>query len=425
MNILLLGHGGREHALAASLIQSPLCTTLFCAPGNPGTAIHGVTAHLSLNDFEAIVTFCTERKVDLVVVGPEEPLVNGLTDYLESSPWEGMILGPHAAGARLEGSKDFSKQFMKRMGIPTAGYETFTGENYEQGVAYLRAHPLPVVLKADGLAAGKGVVVAQTTGEALEAFEQMIQHAQFGEASRRVVVEEFMEGIEISVFALTDGLNYKIIGHAKDYKQAGEGNTGPNTGGMGCVTPVPFADEPFMKVVERTIIAPTVGGLNQENIPYRGILFFGIMNTVAGPKVVEYNCRFGDPETEVILPRLKTDLLDLFIATCKGRLDSFPEVEYEEGAFVTTVAVSGGYPGPYQTGKPIDLSGITFPDFEYRLFQAGTIQEQGILYTSGGRVITVTCQAETIKEAAARSRKIVSQIQFEGKYFRSDIGFEF
>lgn len=425
MNILLLGSGGREHALAHKLVQSPLCTALFCAPGNPGTARHGVSVQLPLDDFERIEQFCIQEQIKLVVIGPEEPLVKGLADHLENSPWDGCVFGPHAAGARLEGSKAFSKAFMQRMGIPTAAYREFTADEYNEGVAYLRNHALPIVLKADGLAAGKGVVIAQTTEEALETFEAMLLQAKFGEASSRVVVEAFMEGIEISVFALTDGLHYRIIGHAKDYKRVGNGETGPNTGGMGCVTPVPFATETFMQRVEKEIVAPTVSGLNQENIPYRGVLFFGLMNTAEGPKVVEYNCRFGDPETEVILPRLKTDLAALMLSTCEGKLEETELLEFHSEAFVTTVAVSGGYPHKYEVGKPISLEEIKLPSYEYQIYQAGTIQEQGILYTQGGRVLTVTCKGSTISEAAAKTREVLQGIQFDGMYYRNDIGFEF
>jgi phosphoribosylamine--glycine ligase len=428
MNILLLGSGGREHALAWKMQQSYHCANLFIAPGNPGTAQLGTNVNLSLHDFTAIKQFCINNAIDIVVVGPEEPLVNGIYDFLKGDAdgsWNGIVVGPSAAAAQLEGSKAFSKQFMQRHHIPTAAYAEFTNANYEAGKAYISQHSLPIVLKADGLAAGKGVIIAETHAATLTAFEDMIVHQQFGTASNKVVIEQFLQGIEVSVFVLTDGRDYQVIGHAKDYKRIGEGDTGLNTGGMGCVTPVPFMDEAFMQKVEERIIAPTINGLQAENLVYTGFVFFGLMNCGGDPYVIEYNCRMGDPETEVVMPRLYTDLVALFAAMDNGTLVD-ANISYNDGFYATVMAVSGGYPGDYKKHIPItDLSKVQL-DKGAIIFQAGTTtNEAGQLLTNGGRVLTVTAPGNTISEAVTTAKKALQQIQFEGMNYRNDIGYEF
>jgi len=431
MNILLLGSGGREHALAWKLAQSPLCSQLWIAPGNPGTAAHGQNLPFGVNDFAAIEAAVRTHSVAMVVVGPEDPLVNGVWDYLEAAhacqsfgpQWLGTI-GPSAQAAQLEGSKAFSKKFMQRHGIPTAAYAEFTQENYDAGLAYLRQHSLPIVLKADGLAAGKGVVICQTHGEAESVFAQMLLQHEFGSAGNRVVVEQFLDGIEISVFALTDGVDYKIIGHAKDYKRIGVGDAGPNTGGMGCVSPVPFAQGAFMEKVMSRVVEPTISGLSQERFVYKGLVFFGLIKVGDEPFVIEYNCRLGDPETEVVLPRLKTDLLDLFAQMLQGHLDACT-VEFDDRAAATVVVVSGGYPGSYAKGIAItQLPQV--PQEAGMVFHAGTALDQhSQLQTNGGRVLALTSLAATITQAAAASTALAAQVQFDGAYFRTDIGYEF
>lgn len=426
MNILLIGSGGREHALAWKMAKSHQADQIFIAPGNPGTASIGINIAIEITDFEGLKQFVLANNIEMVVVGPEEPLVKGIYDFFvnDALTQHINIIGPSAAAAQLEGSKAFSKHFMQRHHIPTASYAEFTVDNYEAGCTYIQKHSLPIVLKADGLAAGKGVIIAQTHQEALSSFEEMIQHKQFGEASAKVVIEQFLEGIEVSVFALTDGMNYQIIGHAKDYKRIGEGDTGLNTGGMGCVSPVPFMDPVFMEKVEQTIIKPTIQGIHQEGLVYKGFVFFGLMNCEGEPYVIEYNCRLGDPETEVILPRLQTDLVSLLAATDNGTLVDV-NIEYNENAFATVMAVSGGYPGDYKKDFPI--SGIqaaqNMPDS--LVFQAGTGFKENAIVTKGGRVLTVTAQAATIQEAVKKAQQTLSQIQFEGMNFRKDIGYEF
>lgn len=423
MNILLLGSGGREHALARKLAQSPLCTRLYIAPGNGGTLQHGINVSIGVNDFAAQEAFVMEKGIDLVVAGPEDPLVNGVYDYFAERGIP--VIGPSKAAAQLEGSKAFSKKFMQRHGIPTAGYAEFTADNFEAGVAYLRQHTLPIVLKADGLAAGKGVVICQSHAEALAVFTDMIQNRQFGDASSRVVVEEFLDGIELSVFVLTDGKDYRIIGHAKDYKRIGEGDTGPNTGGMGCVSPVPFANEVFMQKVVDRIIEPTINGLHTEGLVYKGFVFFGLISVQGEPMVIEYNCRMGDPETEVVMPRLRSDLAELLIKLNKGELGT-AIVELDERAAATVMVVSGGYPGDYQKGKPITLpAGDEIPS-EVFLYHAGTaLSQSGNLVSNGGRVLAVTAMAQTIQQAAAEATEVAAKVEFEGCKYRSDIGYEF
>ncbi len=426
MNILLLGSGGREHALAWKMVQSHHCDQLFIAPGNAGTTEFGTNLSISVNDFEAIKAACVEHSINMLVVGPEDPLVNGIYDFFHTDPLlqQIIVVGPSAEAAQLEGSKTFSKKFMQRYQIPTAAYAEFTINNYEEGKAYIQQHSLPVVLKADGLAAGKGVVIAETTEAALACFEEMILQKQFGAASEKVVIEEFLKGIEVSVFALTNGTDYHIIGHAKDYKRIGEGDTGLNTGGMGCVSPVPFMDKAFMQKVEDKIIRPTVAGIKAENLVYYGFIFFGLMNNNGEPYVIEYNCRLGDPETEVVIPRLNTDLVALFAAMDNGTLED-ANISFDERSAATIMAVSGGYPGNYAKDKPINIPANLIQNEESILFHAGTKQEAETLLTNGGRVLTITSFGNNIAEAVEKSKKILEKVSFEGMYFRRDIGYEF
>lgn len=423
MNILILGSGGREHALAWKVKQSKHCSALYIASGNPGTAKLGTNVALNIKNFNAVENFCITHTINLVVVGPEEPLVNGIIDHLNNKLPHIITVGPQAKGAQLEGSKAFSKHFMQQHNIPTAAYAEFTLENIEDGKKYIAEHSLPIVLKADGLAAGKGVVIAQTHAEALTTFNEMLVNKQFGDASSRVVIESFLQGIEVSVFALTDGKDYKIIGHAKDYKRIGEGDTGPNTGGMGCVTPVPFVTGSFMQKVEEKIIKPTIDGFQKNEIPYKGFVFFGLMNDNGEPYVVEYNCRMGDPETEVVMPRLKTDLVELFIAMHEQRLNAI-DIEYDARSIATVMAVSGGYPGKYEVDKMITLPYYSM-DEESIIFHAGTRQIVDDVVTAGGRVLAVTSYGKTIKEAVHTSQLMMEKIYFEGMYYRKDIGYEF
>ena len=426
MNILLIGSGGRENALAWKMAQSHQCDEIFIAPGNPGTAQFGTNLPIEINDFEALKKAALANQIEMIVVGPEEPLVKGIYDFFANDPLTEHInlIGPSANAAQLEGSKAFSKHFMQRHKIPTASYAEFTLENYEQGLGYISAHALPIVLKADGLAAGKGVIIASTHQEALTSYKEMLQDKQFGAASDKVVIEQFLEGIEVSVFALTDGTNYQIIGHAKDYKRIGEGDTGLNTGGMGCVSPVPFMDAAFMDKVNTQIVEPTIQGIQQEGLVYKGFVFFGLMNCKGEPYVIEYNCRLGDPETEVILPRLQTDLVSLLAAADNGTLEDV-NIQYHDDAFATVMAVSGGYPGSYQKNFPI--AGIEaaqqLPDC--LVFQAGTGFQDNAIVTKGGRVLTVTSKGTDLQDAVQKAQKALSHIQFEGMYFRKDIGYEF
>lgn len=425
MNILLLGSGGREHALAWKLAQSKQCDQLFIAPGNAGTSQYGTNVNLSITDFGAIKKFVLENNITLVVVGPEEPLVKGVTDFFRKDDQlkQVVVIGPSQYGAQLEGSKAFAKKFMMRHGIPTAAYREFDESNYAEGIAYLQQHSLPIVLKADGLAAGKGVLICQSHVEAIAEYELMLQHSKFGDASKKVVVEEFLTGIELSVFALTDGKDYVLLPEAKDYKRIGVGDTGLNTGGMGAVSPVPFADETFMKKVVDTVVNPTVRGLEQEAIDYKGFVFFGLIKVGDEPYVIEYNCRMGDPETEVVMPRLKTDLVELFMATDKGTLNTI-KVEQDSRYACTVMAVSGGYPGNYDKGFVISGLNKTVPA-DSLVFHAGTSLKDGNVVTSGGRVLTVTSYGNTVTAAVARSKETLQQISFEGMFYRQDIGFEF
>ena len=425
MRILLLGSGGREHALAWKINQSVWANPLYIAPGNPGTAQLGKNVDININDFDAIGKFCVGERIEMIIVGPEEPLVNGLYDYFKANEAlkEIYFIGPSRIGAQLEGSKAFAKAFMERHQIPTAAYREFTVDNYEEGVAYLQQHSLPIVLKADGLAAGKGVVIAQSHVEAIAEFELMIQRAKFGEASKKVVVEDFLDGIELSVFALTDGKSYVLLPEAKDYKRIGVGDTGLNTGGMGAVSPVPFATPEFMKKVEERIVRPTVDGINKEGIEYTGFIFFGLISVKGEPYVIEYNCRMGDPETEVVIPRLENDLVGLCVAATQKELH-LVKVNADPRAAATVMAVSRGYPAGYEKGYPI--SGL---DGKYGkqslIFQAGTAKKENQIVTNGGRVLCVTSYGEDITEAVNTSLDVLEYIEFDGIYFRTDIGYEF
>jgi phosphoribosylamine--glycine ligase len=425
MRILLLGSGGREHALAWKLNQSVWANPLFIAPGNPGTAQCGENVPLDINDFNAVGKFCIDKKIEMIVVGPEEPLVNGLYDHFkkDNDLKDIYFIGPSQKGALLEGSKAFAKSFMGRHHIPTAAYKEFTSDNYEEGVQYLQKHKLPVVLKADGLAAGKGVAICQNHLEALAEFELMIQQAKFGEASKKVVVEEFLNGIELSVFAITDGKNYLILPEAKDYKRIGEGDTGLNTGGMGAVSPVPFATSDFMKKVEARIIKPTIDGLYKEQIEYVGFLFFGLISVKGEPYVIEYNCRMGDPETEVVMPRLETDLVGILIAATQQELDKVV-LSVDKRAVATIMAVSKGYPLGFEKGFPVEGLDLNFGKHSL-VFQAATKQEDENVITNGGRVLCVTSYGTDISEAVDTSLDMLDNIHFENIYYRTDIGYEF
>lgn len=425
MNILLIGSGGREHAFAWKLKQSSLCDNLFIAPGNAGTADCGTNLPIAVTDFEAMAKACAKHQVEMILVGPEEPLVKGIYDYFKNNPATQHIavIGPSEKASQLEGSKAFAKEFMSRHNVPTAAYKEFTLENYEEGVAYLRQHSLPVVLKADGLAAGKGVLICQNPIEALSEFELMIHRSKFGEAGKKVVVEEFLKGIELSVFVLTDGENYLLLPEAKDYKRIGEGDTGLNTGGMGAVSPLPFVDEAFLQKVKQEVIEPTIAGLKKDALEYKGFIFFGLMNDNGTPKVIEYNCRMGDPETEVVIPRIQNDFVELLTATSQQRLHEI-KLEVDQRTAAAVVAVSGGYPGDYEKGK--EISGLDEAPLDNSLvFHSGTTVQNGSVVTNGGRVLVVTSFGDTIAEAAEQSNYMLEQLYFEDMYSRSDIGYEF
>ncbi|MCB0526998.1 MAG: phosphoribosylamine--glycine ligase [Saprospiraceae bacterium] len=419
MHILLLGSGGREHTFAWKLSKSKRCTQLFIAPGNAGTSACGQNVPLDPLDFAAVEQFVVRHGIGMVVVGPEEPLVRGIWDYFQERPQLRSIpvIGPSKAGAVLEGSKAWSKQFMQRHSIPTAAYREFSAGQMEEGLAYLRDHALPIVLKADGLAAGKGVVICESHSEAETEFRAMLG-GKFGAAGEKVVVEAFLKGIEFSVFVLTDGKTYRILPEAKDYKRIGEGDTGLNTGGMGAVSPVPFVDETMWEMVETRIIQPTVNGLRKEKIPYKGFIFFGLIKVGGEPYVIEYNCRMGDPETEVVFPRLKNDLVQLLENCARGSLGRV-KIRTDNRAATTVVLVSGGYPGDYQKGKAV--SGLENVKGSIA-FHAGTTEKDGAVRTNGGRVLALTSYGKDIPSALRKSKRNAKVVQYEGKYFRRDIG---
>ncbi len=419
MNILLIGSGGREHALSYFISRSPKCENLFIAPGNAGTSQCGINTGIPVSDPQRVLEFCRENNIALVTIGPEQPLVEGLADVLRKHGIP--VVGPDESGARLEGSKDFAKQFMLRHGIPTAKYHAFHSGEFEKAREYIAAHSVPIVVKASGLAAGKGVVICMSREEAKECVQNMLSGDSFGKAGETVVIEEFLTGIEMSAFILTDGKDYLTLPEAKDYKRIGEGDTGLNTGGMGAVSPVPFADATLRAKIEEKIIRPTVDGLRKEGIAYCGFIFFGLMICDGEPFVIEYNARLGDPETEVILPRIETDILDLFVAAAAGKL-SGKSLNISKEFCVTVMLVSGGYPGPFAKGKLI--TGIESAAGSW-IFHAGTAEKDGKPLTSGGRVIAVTTKAETIGNALEISYRNAGLIQFEAKYYRRDIGHEF
>lgn len=422
MRVLLLGSGGREHAMAWKIAQSSMLEELFIAPGNAGTRQHGKNVNLNPTDFQAIKKFVIENDINMVLVGPEEPLVKGIHDFfladgeLNKIP----VIGPSAEGAQLEGSKDFAKKFMMRHNIPTARYATFTKDTLQNGFDFLAGMKPPYVLKADGLAAGKGVVILEDLKEAQEELRSMLADAKFGEASSRVVIEQFLKGIELSVFVLTDGDSYRVLPEAKDYKRIGEGDSGLNTGGMGAVSPVPFADATFKDKIENQIIIPTVKGLKAEGINYKGFIFFGLINVKGEPYVIEYNCRMGDPETEVVMPRLRSDLLDLLEGVATNTL-SERDIQFTEQCAATVMMVSGGYPGDYSKGKQIyGLNSVT----DSIVFHAGTSSDGPAVKSAGGRVLAVSSYGKDLETALRRSYESAAKIEFDGVYYRKDIGFD-
>lgn len=422
MNVLILGSGGREHALAWKISQSSLCKKLLIAPGNAGTAQVGTNIEIEVNDFKKIQELCVVEEIDMLIVGPEAPLVNGIYDFFQGDETLQHItlIGPSKKGAKLEGSKEFSKKFMMKYGIPTAAYQSFTKDTLEDGYQFLETLSPPYVLKADGLAAGKGVLILETLKEAKQKLKEMLTDAKFGDASSKVVIEEHLNGIELSVFVLTDGISYKILPSAKDYKRIGEGDTGLNTGGMGAISPVPFADRFFIEKVEREIIKPTIKGLIEENIDYKGFIFIGLMVENGNPKVIEYNVRMGDPETEVVIPRIKSDLLNLFRGIGNG---SFSEIDFDisKDVAATVMLVSEGYPESYK--KNIEMTG--FEDIEDSLlFHAGTKNNGDKIFTDGGRVLAITSFGKNLDEAVSKSFENAEKIKFDGKYYRKDIGFD-
>jgi phosphoribosylamine--glycine ligase len=420
MTILLLGSGGREHAFAWKMIQSPLCDTLFVAPGNAGTAAIANNININPTDFPAIKDFVLKEKVEMVVVGPEDPLVKGIYDFFlnDTDLKDIPVIGPSTIGAQLEGSKEFAKEFLFRHNIPTAAYDSFTAETVEQGCQFLETLQPPYVLKADGLAAGKGVLIIQDLAEAKEELRNMLVHQKFGSASAKVVIEEFLDGIELSCFVLTDGKSYKILPTAKDYKRIGEGDTGLNTGGMGAVSPVPYVDAVLMEKIETRIVKPTIDGFQKDGIPYKGFVFIGLINVKGEPIVIEYNVRMGDPETEVVIPRLKTDLVELFLAVANEKLDQIA-LEVDERSATTIMVVSGGYPEEFEKGKVISgLENIT----DSIVFHAGTKLENNQVLSNGGRVLTVTSYGDNFEEAIKKSYQNIAKLQFDKMYFRRDIG---
>jgi phosphoribosylamine--glycine ligase len=420
MTILLLGSGGREHAFAWKMLQSPKCTSLFVAPGNAGTAAIATNVSLNPNDFEAVKNFVLQKKVAMVVVGPEDPLVLGIYDYFKNDILlkNISVIGPSKVGAQLEGSKEFAKEFLVKHNIPTARYESFTKETVEKGCQFLHTLEAPYVLKADGLAAGKGVLILSDLEEAKAELRNMLVGAKFGQASSKVVIEEFLDGIELSCFVLTDGKSYKILPTAKDYKRIGEGDTGLNTGGMGAVSPVPFADAVLMEKIENRIVKPTITGLQKDGIEYKGFVFIGLINVKGEPMVIEYNVRMGDPETEVVMPRLKSDLVEIFEAIANQELEKIT-LQIDERAATTIMVVSGGYPEDYEKGKEIfGLENIT----ESIPFHAGTTLENGKVVSNGGRVIAVTSYGTNFQEAIKKSYQSIAKLQFDKMYYRKDIG---
>ncbi|MDB2656992.1 phosphoribosylamine--glycine ligase [Crocinitomicaceae bacterium] len=419
MRVLLLGSGGREHALAWKIAQSSILEALFIAPGNAGTRQHGTNVDLSVNDFDGIKAFVLENEVDTIVVGPEDPLVNGIADYFDADAEVNVaVIGPNKVAAQLEGSKDFAKEFMKRHNIPTAKYATFTKDTLKEGQAFLEKMKSPYVLKADGLAAGKGVLIIEDLKEAKAELKNMLADAKFGEASSRVVIEEFLSGVELSCFVITDGDAYKILPEAKDYKRIGEGDTGLNTGGMGALSPVPFANPTFKDKVKNQVIIPTVKGLKADGIPYKGFIFFGLINVRNEPYVIEYNCRMGDPETEVVIPRLKSDILDLFEGVATNTL-SERDVQFDERSAATVMMVSGGYPEAYEKGKQIYGLNVVSDSI---VFHAGTKADGPVVTTNGGRVLAATSFGKDVASALKRSYESLDKIEFEKSYYRSDIG---
>lgn len=422
MTILLLGSGGREHAFAWKMLQSSHCTKLFIAPGNAGTETIATNVNLSPTDFESIKTFVLQEKVEMVVVGPEDPLVKGIFDFFQNDEKLKRIpvIGPSKKGAQLEGSKEFAKEFLVKHNIPTAAYDSFTAETVENGCLFLETLTPPYVLKADGLAAGKGVLIIQNLEEAKTELRNMLLHQKFGAASSKVVIEEFLDGIELSCFVLTDGKNYKILPTAKDYKRIGEGDTGLNTGGMGAVSPVPFADSVLLEKIENRIVKPTIEGLQKDGIVYKGFVFIGLINVKGEPMVIEYNVRMGDPETEVVIPRLKSDLVELFMAVADGKLNEVT-LEIDPRSATTIVVVSGGYPEHFEKGKVI--SGIE-NIFESIVFHAGTKTENGSVVSNGGRVLAVTSYGDTFQNAIKKSYQSIEKLHFDTMYYRKDIGFD-
>lgn len=419
MNILIIGNGGREHAMAWKIAQSALCSRIFVAPGNPGTASVAENVDIAADDFHRLGQFCQQNQIDLMVVGPEAPLVKGIRDFFESDPWlkDVLIVGPGRNGAQLEGSKDFSKQFMLRNNIPTAKARSFIVSELDQAFDYISTCKPPIVLKADGLAAGKGVVISLSQAEAKAVLKEMLVNKKFGEASAKVLIEEFLSGIEVSVFLLTDGKDYVLLPEAKDYKRIGEGDTGPNTGGMGAVSPVDFATPAFMERVETQVVKPTINALKREGIDYKGFIFVGIMNVGGSPFVIEYNARMGDPETQAIMPRIQSDFLELLVAAAKGELKG-RKLQIDPLYAVTVAMVSGGYPGNYEKGKIIH--GLeTDNDL---VFHAGTKKGDGNILTEGGRVLAVTGKGDSLEKARKGAYEKVARIEWEGLYYRKDIG---
>lgn len=422
MNVLVLGSGGREHAISWKLTQSSSLNKLFVAPGNAGTSEVAQNLNIGVNDFEAIKSAVIKHDINLVIVGPEDPLVNGIVDFFlaDDTVKHIPVIGPQAEAAQLEGSKEYSKRFMQRNNVPTAAYESFTKDSLEDGYKYLETQKPPYVLKADGLAAGKGVVILNDLNAAKEELKAMLADAKFGDASSKVVIEEFMSGIELSVFVITDGKDYVILPEAKDYKQIGEGDTGLNTGGMGAISPVPFADKVFMNRVEKEVVIPTIDGFKKENLPYKGFVFIGLMNENGVPRVVEYNVRMGDPETEVVLPRLKTDLLEILQAVGENRLGEIT-VEFEDETAATVIMVSGGYPEAYEKGK--EIYGLDKTEGSL-IFHAGTKEQNGKVLSNGGRVIAVTSRGKDLNDALRQCYKNTAIIDWQDRYFRSDLGFD-